>query len=85
MVDLLQFRKEFDEKFPGISKNVVKQLLKEQGIDSYSKPYTACRRYLEKGLSTKQFNLDALAVEYGLKPTVTKLRKKLTGVLAEQN
>ncbi len=82
-VDVKQWAKEFDEKFPGISKNIVKQALRDLGIDSYSKPYVAARRYFYNGLDLKQFNIEDIAVAYDLKPTITKLRKKPSGVLIE--
>ena len=83
LVDVEQWKNEFDAKFPGIAKNIIKQALRDLGIDSYSKPYVAARRYFYNGLDLKQFNIEDIAVAYGLKQTVTKLRKKPTGVLIE--
>lgn len=80
-IDVKKFVQESDAKFPKIFQNVVKQFLKEQGIDTYSKPVVACRTYLRRALDLKTINLEDLALEMGLKPTRTRLDKKLDGVL----
>ena len=83
LIDVNQFKEEFDASYGKTALYAVKQMLKEQGITTYGKNYVSCRRYLDKALELKRFNLEDLAVVYGLKPTVTKLRKKPDGVLVE--
>lgn len=84
LVNVEKFKEEFDKAFSvQTASHIIKQMLKEQGIGTYSKAYTLGRRYLDKALELKQFNLGDLAVHYGIKPTRTKLRKKPEGVLIE--
>jgi energy-coupling factor transporter ATP-binding protein EcfA2 len=80
-VDVAQFVKEFEEKFPKIAQAVVKQKLKEQGLDTYSQPIIAARKYLDKALTMKIVNMEELALCMNLKVNRTKLRKKPDGVL----
>lgn len=82
-VPIPQFIKETEDKFsePTV-KTTVKQMLREQGIDTYSSAIVSCRRYMTKAMERKQITNEDLAVHYGLKPTNTKLRKKLDGVLS---
>ena len=81
-VDMVKFCQETEEKFTtGTFKGVIKQFLREQGINCYSKKTVQARRYLDRALEMKQFSLEDLAVYYGLTPTFTKLQKKLDGVL----
>lgn len=80
-INVEQFIRESEAKFPKIFQSVVKQLLKEQGIDSYSKPVISCRTYLQKALMMKTINLEELALKMGLSQNHTKMRKKLDGVL----
>lgn len=81
-VDIKQFLIEYEQKFsPSTCKAVVKQKLKEQGIDTYSPTYVQARRYFERALEQKQLSLENVAIEYEMKPTKTRLRKKLDGVL----
>ena len=83
-VNVEQFIAESEKKFsPQTFKTVVKQFLKEQGINTYGTTIVQARRYLDRALERKQFNLEDLAVAYDLNPTKTRLRKKLDGVLAE--
>ena len=82
-VSIEQFAKESEEKWTAkIFQTTVKQSLRENGIDTYSAPIVSCRRYLSKALEKKQITLEDIAVHYGMKPTVTKMRKKLDGVLS---
>lgn len=83
LIDVNQFKEEFDLAYKQTAKFVVKQMLKEQGITTFGKNYVSCRRYLDRALEMKQFNLEDIAVAYGIKPTITKLRKKPEGVLIE--
>ena len=78
-----RFKKESEDKFTEQTfKAAIKQKLKEQGIaNTYSNKMVQAQRYLDKALATKIINLEQLAVVYGLKPTNTKMRKKLDGVL----
>lgn len=83
-IDVSRFIKEFEEKYsPNTVKLIIKQFLKEQGINTYGKNYVSCRRYLDKALEMKTINLEDLALHYNFTPTVTKMRKKLDGVLIE--
>jgi GTPase SAR1 family protein len=47
-------------------KTVVKQLLKEVGFDTYSKPTIRCRRILDRSLESNDVSLTDLAEHYGL-------------------
>ena len=78
-VNLDDFRKYFEDKFsPSTAKGVVKQFLREQGLNTYSKKTVQARRFLDRAMETKEVNLEDLAISYGLtKPTRTVLRKKL--------
>jgi hypothetical protein len=82
-VDVPLFCKQSEEKFGNKVSwvGVIKQLLKEQGVNTYGSKYTQMRRYLDRALEMKQFNLNDLAVHYGLTVTKTRLNKKLDGVL----
>lgn len=81
-VSIEQFCKESEDKWEKQTfLMVVKQLLKEQGIITYSKKYVQARRYLDRALETKQFNIEDIALHYDLKQTRTRLDKKLDGVL----
>ena len=84
-ISLEQFKKETLTKFTESTfKMILKQKLKEQGIaNTYSATYIQAQRYLDKALQKKVINLEQLAIVYGLKPTKTKMKKKLDGVLAE--
>jgi len=83
-ISLEQFKKESEEKFTEQTfKAAIKQKLKEQGIaNTYSNKMVQAQRYLTRALEKKLINLEQLAVVYNLKPTRTKMRKKLDGVLA---
>lgn len=83
IVDVNKFKEEFDEAYGKVAKYIIKQMLKEQGVNSYGKNYTNCRKYLYRALELKQFNLEDLAVAYGINPTKSRLRKKPEGVLIE--
>ena len=77
-----QFVKESSDKFTlPTFKAVVKQVLKEHGINTYSSKIVQARRYLDRALDKKIINLEQLALELDLKPTKTRLDKKLDGVL----
>jgi len=75
-VDIAEFCDEFEKAYPKWSVTIVKQFLKERGINCYSKNMVSGRRFLDRALETKVFNLDDLAVHLGLTQTVTRLRKK---------
>ncbi len=83
-ISLEQFKQETEKKFSLSNfKMVVKQKLKEQGIaNTFSPTYIQAQRYLNRALEKKIINLEQLAIAYDLKPTNTKMRKKLDGVLA---
>lgn len=84
LINVEKFKEEFDKAFGDhTTKYIVKQMLKEQGITTYGKTYTQGRRYLDKALELKQFNLEDLAVQYGIKITKTRLDMKPSGVLLE--
>jgi energy-coupling factor transporter ATP-binding protein EcfA2 len=75
-VDVAQFCTEFEKAYPKWSITIIKQFLKERGVNCYSKNVVSGRRFLDRALETKQFNLDDLAAHLGLTQTVTRLRKK---------
>lgn len=52
------------------------------GINTYSNRYVQALRYLDKILDQTDLDIEELGEELGLKPTKTKMRKKLDGVLA---
>lgn len=83
-VDMVKFCKESEEKFSkGTFQGVIKQFLREQGIDCYGKTVVQARRYLDRALEMKLFSLEDLASHYGLKPRNTRLDKKLDGELVK--
>lgn len=83
-VPIGQFKQESDAKFPGLFESAVKLKLFENGLVTYSRPMVAAKRYLDRALEKKIISLDELANAYGLTITKTKLRKKLDGVLSEE-
>ena len=83
LVSVGEFKEEFDKAYGNTAKLAVKQMLKEQGVTTYGKNFTNCRRYLDRALELKQFNLEDIAVAYGLKVTKTRLDKKPEGVLIQ--
>ena len=83
-INIAKFCEESETKFTkGTFTGVIKQFLREQGVNTYSAKTVQARRYLDKALEMKVFNLEELALHYGLKPTVTKMRKKLDGELTK--
>ena len=83
-IDVKQFVAESAEKFSlPIFKTVVKQVLKEQGINAYSPKVVRARKYLDLALQTKTINLEQLALFLKLKATKANRSKKLDGVLLE--
>lgn len=83
-LDVAKFCEESEDKFSkGTFTGVIKQFLREQGVNCYSKKTVQARRYLDKALEMKQFNLEELALHYGLKPTNTNLQKKPDGELTK--
>lgn len=85
-VDISKFIEESGIKFsPSTFKTAVLIKLKEQGINAFRPQLVAALRYMDKVLETKRISLEDLAVHYNLKPTNTRLRKKLDGVLLEEN
>ena len=83
LVDVTKFKEEFDKAYGKTAEYAIKQMLKEQGINSYGPNYQHCRRYLDRALELKQFNLEDLAVAYGIEIKKTRLHKKPDGVLIE--
>jgi energy-coupling factor transporter ATP-binding protein EcfA2 len=57
-------------------KSVVKQMLKEQGINTYSKEYVRARRHLDKSLMVHQISFTDLLLHYDLKETKVTLKGK---------
>jgi ABC-type dipeptide/oligopeptide/nickel transport system ATPase component len=58
-------------------KAVLKQLLKDVGLDTYSADVIRCRRIMDRSLSVNELSLTDLAVHYGLtQATRTKTRGK---------
>ncbi len=83
-VNLEKFCEESEEKFSkGTFTGVIKQFLREQGVNCYSKKTVQARRYLDRALEMKVFNLEELALHYGLKPTNTNLQKQPDGELTK--
>jgi len=83
-VDISKFCEESETKFTkGTFVGVIKQFLREHGVNTYSAKTVQARRYLDRALELKQFNLEDLALHYGLKETHTKMRKKFDGELAK--
>lgn len=83
-LDVSKFCEESEAKFSkGTFTGVIKQFLREQGVNCYSKKTVQARRYLDKALEMKQFNLEELALHYNLKPTNTNLQKKMDGEIAK--
>ena len=83
-LDIAKFCEESEEKFSkGTFVGVIKQFLREQGINTYSAKTVQARRYLDKCLEMKQFNLEDLALHYDLKETKTKLKKAFDGEIAK--
>lgn len=83
-VDMVKFCEESEEKFTkGTFQGVIKQFLREQGIDCYSAKTVQARRYLDRALEMKVFSLEDLATHYGLAPRRTRLDKKLDGELSK--
>ena len=81
-VDMAKFCEESETKFTkGTFTGVIKQFLREQGIDCYSAKTVQARRYLDRALEMKVFSLEDLASYYGLQERKTRLTKKHDGVL----
>ena len=79
-IDVAKFCEESELKFTkGTFTGVIKQFLREQGIDTYSAKTVQARRYLQKALETEKFDITDLMIHYNLKKTNSKLRKKLDG------
>lgn len=83
IVDVKRFAEEFTKAYDKTAHYAVKQMLKEQGINSYGPNYQQARKYLDRGLEMKQFNLEDLAVAFGIKTKRTRLDKKPDGVLLD--
>lgn len=82
--DINKIKQMIEEAYGGQTvSSSLKQLLLQNGFDSYGKSYIQCREYLKRILQNNTLTLEDLAVVYGLKPTITKLRKKPEGVLLE--
>lgn len=82
-ISIKQFIIETEHKFsPHLVKLVIKQALKENGLNTYGREFTRARRYLDRALETKVISLEELATHYNMTITNTNLRKKLDGILA---
>jgi len=75
-IDVGAFWKEFLDTYPKNAIGAVKHLLKEQGINTFSKNFTQAKRFLDRSLETKVMNIEDIAVAAGLTITNTSLRKK---------
>ena len=83
-ISVQQFKTESDQKFgPGVFEAAVKLTLFQNGMNVYANSVVAAQRYLSRALEKKQISLEELAVIYGFEITRTRLRKKLDGVLAD--
>ena len=83
-LDIAKFCDESETKFTkGTFTGVIKQFLREQGVNTYSAKTVQARRYLDRALEMKVFSLEDLASHYGLKPRNTNLQKKLDGELTK--
>ena len=79
-----QFVRECEEKFGrGHFEAAVKLSLFSNGLNVYANKVVAAKRYFDKAREKKLISLEEVATHYGFEITVTKLRKKLDGVLAE--
>lgn len=84
-IDVSKFKEEAEAKFPpGVFLSAVRLKLFVSGKLTYSPKVVQALRYLERALETKIITLEGLAVAFDLKITNTKLRKKLDGVLADE-
>jgi len=75
-VDVKQFWQEFFTIYKRDAKGAVKQLLKERGINTYSRTYIQAKRFLDRALETKVMKIEDIAVAAGITETNTNLRKK---------
>ncbi len=74
---LKQFLEEFNASYSGgTSTAVIKQYLKEQGVNTYSPNYHSARKLLNKALETKVFTNEQLMIAVGLTETRSRVRKK---------
>lgn len=71
--DIKLFCKEFTETYPKNAVGAVKQLLKEQGINTYSANFTQAKRFLDRALETKFLKIEEIATEFGISETKTRL------------
>jgi len=79
-IDVAKFCEESEQKFSkGTFVGVIKQFLREHGIDCYSRTTLQARRYLQKSLEKEKFDITDLMIHYNLKATNTNLHKKLDG------
>jgi hypothetical protein len=83
-IDVAKFCEESEAKFSkGTFTGVIKQFLREQGIDTYSAKTVQTRRYLQKALQTEKFDITDLMIHYNLKKTNTNLHKNIDGELTK--
>jgi len=80
-VNVKQFLEEYESVYPQLYKNAIKQALKEAGMNTYSKASIQARRFLDKALETKQFNIFDLAVELGLTVKHTRVHRDPKNIL----
>jgi hypothetical protein len=66
----------FQMKFPTLWKSVLKQALKESGVDTQSKNQIRANRFLSKALETKVINLQELKEVSELKEHIDKYKVK---------
>ena len=83
-VDISKLVSESGESFTESElKTAIMLKLKENGINAFRPKVVQAYRYLERILETKRIKLEDLAVHYDMKPTNTKLRKKLPKIITE--
>jgi len=74
-VNVTQFIEEYKKVYPQHYLNSIKQMLKEQGMNTYGKTYISSRRFLDKALEMKTFRPEDLALALGLEVKYRRLRK----------
>ena len=75
-VNVKDFLGEFKAMYPSQWKAILKQLLREQGLNTYSKQMIGGRKFLDRAMEIRKFNLEELLLTAGFTLTKTLLRKK---------
>lgn len=75
-VDIKQFWEEFLKKYPKNAVGAVKQILKEQGINAYSKKFQQAKRFLDRALETKIMKIEDIATYAEIKIIKTSLQQR---------